>query len=130
MKRVKITELRLRHYRAFSDARLVLNDMTFLVGRNGAGKSTLMDALSFLSESITDSVGTALERRGNLEGLRQRQPGKGHRFDVSIGVVLEIDNECRCIYGVRLGTEPARGSYLVKKEVLRGTNWREVRLCY
>ncbi len=121
MKRVKITELRLRHYRAFSDARLVLNDMTFLVGRNGAGKSTLMDALSFLSESITDSVGTALERRGNLEGLRQRQPGKGHRFDVSIGVVLEIDKECRCLYGCRLGTEPARGSYLVKKEVLRGT---------
>ena len=69
--------------------RLALNNMTFLVGRNGAGKSTLMDALSFLSESMTDSIGTALERRGNLEGLRQRQPGKGNRFDVSVAVVLE-----------------------------------------
>src|SRR4051812_38987948 len=74
MKKVKIQELRLRHYRAFSDARLVLNDITFLVGRNGAGKSTLMDALNFLSEAVTDSLATALERRGNLEGIRQRQP--------------------------------------------------------
>ncbi len=95
--------------------------MTFLVGRNGAGKSTLMDALSFLSESITDSVGTALERRGNLEGLRQRQSGKGRPFDLGIGVVLETDDKCKCFYGFKLGTEPARGSFLVKKEVLRGT---------
>lgn len=76
MKTARIKELRLRHYRAFSSARLALNNMTFLVGRNGAGKSTLMDALSFLSESMTDSVGTALERRGNLEGLRSGSPAK------------------------------------------------------
>jgi AAA15 family ATPase/GTPase len=56
MKSVRIKELRLRHYRAFSDARLLLDDITFLVGRNGAGKSTLMDGLSFLSEAVTDSL--------------------------------------------------------------------------
>ena len=38
MSQVKIKDLRLRNYRAFSDARLVLDDITFLVGRNGAGK--------------------------------------------------------------------------------------------
>jgi predicted ATPase len=121
MKSPKIKELRLRHYRAFSDARLVLDDMTFLVGRNGAGKSTLMDAPSFMSESVTDSVGTALERRDNLEGIRQRQPGKGNRFDVSIAVVLELEQGQACLYGFRLGTDAAKGSYLVKKEVLRGS---------
>ena len=121
MKTARIKELRLRHYRAFSSARLALNNMTFLVGRNGAGKSTLMDALSFLSESMTDSVGTALERRGNLKGLRQRQPGKGNRFDVSVAVVLELERGQTCLYGFSLGTEPSRGSYLVKKEVLRGS---------
>ena len=68
MSRVTLKELRLRNYRAFADARLVLDDVTFLVGRNGAGKSTLMDALSFASEAVTDSLGTALERRGNFLG--------------------------------------------------------------
>ncbi len=105
----------------FSSARLALNNIIFLVGRNGAGKSTLMDALSFLSESMTDSVGTALERRGNLKGLRQRQAGKGNRFDVSVAVVLELERGQTCLYGFRLGTEPSRGSYLVKQEVLRGS---------
>ena len=90
MSEVKIKELRLRHYRAFSDARLVLDDITFLVGRNGAGKSTLMDAVSFISEAVTDSLSTALERRGNLEGVRQWQPGKKLKYDVSIAVVLSL----------------------------------------
>ena len=35
MSQVKIKELRLRNYRAFSDVRLLLDDITFLVGRNG-----------------------------------------------------------------------------------------------
>ena len=64
MARVTLKELRLRNYRAFAGARLVLDDVTFLVGRNGAGKSTLMDAFGFVSEAVTDSLGTALERRG------------------------------------------------------------------
>ena len=76
MDRSQIKELRLRNYRAFSDVRLLLDDITFLVGRNGAGKSTLMDAMSFMSEAVTDSLSTALERRGNLEGVRRWRPGK------------------------------------------------------
>jgi predicted ATPase len=50
MNRVTIKGLRLRNFRAFVDARLVLDDVTFLVGRNGAGKATLMDAFGFVSE--------------------------------------------------------------------------------
>src|SRR3954470_12931883 len=106
MSQVRIREVRLRHYRAFSNARWSLDKITFLVGRNGAGKSTLMDALSFVSEAVTDSLGTALERRGNLEGVRQRQPGKGPKYDVSLAVVLEF-NERPVLYGFRIGTDPS-----------------------
>jgi predicted ATPase len=120
MSHVRIKELRIRHYRAFSDARLVLNDITFLVGRNGAGKSTLMDALSFVSEAVTDSLSTALERRGNLEGIRQRQPRQGGRYDVSLAVCLRLENDAPVIYGFKLGTDPAKASYVVKQEVLQG----------
>ena len=69
MARVIVKELRPRNYRAFADARLVLGDVTFLFGRNGAGKSTLMHAFGFVSEAVTDSLGTAMEQRGNFLGL-------------------------------------------------------------
>jgi predicted ATPase len=119
MKSVRIKELRLRHYRAFSDARLVLDDVTFLVGRNGAGKSTLMDGLSFLSEAVTDSLSTALERRGNLEGIRQRQPGRGARYDVWIAARLSLEGPFTpAIYGFRLSSDVSKSTYIVKQEVL------------
>lgn len=117
--RVRIKEVRLRHYRAFSNARLVLDRITFLVGRNGAGKSTLMDALSFISEALTDSLSTALERRGNLEGIRQRQPGKGLRHDVSVAVLLESSGQ-PVVYGFRIGTDPSKAGFVVKNEGLCG----------
>ena len=119
MSQVKIKELRLRNYRAFSDVRLLLDDITFLVGRNGAGKSTLMDAMSFMSEAVTDSLSTALERRGNLEGVRRWQPGKGPKYDVWIAVVLSL-GASPVVYGFRLGSDATRSSYLVKHESLSG----------
>lgn len=97
----------------------MLDDITFLVGRNGAGKSTLMDALSFISEAVTDSLSTALERRGNLEGVRQRQPGKGPKYDVSLAVVLEFPGR-PVLYGFRIGTDATKASYVVKSEYLSG----------
>jgi predicted ATPase len=121
---VRVRELRLRHYRAFANARLVLDNLTFLVGRNGAGKSTLMDALSFISEAVTDSLSTALERRGNLEGIRQRQPGKGPHHDVSLAIRLDQSSIhgviSPVVYGFRLGSAPRRASVIVKQEYLRG----------
>ena len=122
MSRVIIKELRLRNYRAFADARLVLDDVTFLVGRNGAGKSTLMDAFSFISEAVTDSLGTALERRGNLEGILRKQPRRGSRSDVAVAVrfeLQELDQTFPVLYGFAVGTERARSNFIVKEEFFR-----------
>jgi predicted ATPase len=119
MNRVILKELRLRNYRAFPDARLVLDDVTFLVGRNGAGKSTLMDAFSFISEAVADSLGTALERRGNFLGLFPRDPRRQARRGVSIAVCLRED-DCRILYGFTVGWDSRRAGFVVKKEVLRG----------
>ena len=122
MRRVTIKELRLRDYRAFADARLVLDDVTFLVGRNGTGKTTVMDAFAFVSEAVADSLMTALERRGGLEGICRRYPASGAPSDVSIAVVLETEDSRRdkpLLYGFTLGKEPAIPGSLVKREVLQ-----------
>jgi predicted ATPase len=116
MSRVALKELRLRNYRAFVDARLVLDDFTFLVGRNGAGKSTLMDAFSFISEAVTDSLGTALERRGNFLGLFPKHLRES-REGISVAVCFEREGESPILYGFRVGTSR---SYVVEQEILRG----------
>lgn len=119
MSRVRIRELRLRNFRSFADARLVLDDVTFLVGRNGAGKSTLMDAFAFISEAVSDSLATALERRGNFLGLFPKAlrltPREGHE-GISLAVVFEREGASPILYGFRVGT--SRG-YVVEHEVLR-----------
>lgn len=79
---IVLTQLRLRHFRAFENARLVLDPMTLLVGRNGSGKSTIMEALDFLRDAVTDSLVNVLERRGGLQALRQRQSGRVAPYDV------------------------------------------------
>lgn len=116
MSQFRIRELRIRNYRAFADARLKLDDVTFLVGRNGAGKSTLLDAFSFVSEALTDSLATALERRGNLEGVRRRQAGRGGKRDVWVSVAFDCRGEAG-VYGFRLGMSPSDSSFEVKQEV-------------
>ena len=120
MARVTLKELRLRNYRAFADARLVLDDVTFLVGRNGAGKSTLMDAFSFVSEAVTDSLGTALERRGNFLGLFPRDLRRGARQGVSVAVCLDRESKAPVLYGFTVGWDSRQAGYSVKQETLRG----------
>jgi predicted ATPase len=119
MSRVILKELRLRNYRAFPDARLVLDDVTFLVGRNGAGKSTLMDAFSFVSEAMTDSLGTAFERRGSFMGLLPRHLRHAARSGISVAVRLEIESRSPVLYGFTVAIDPAKPGYAVKQEVLR-----------
>lgn len=118
MSRIKIKELRLRNYRAFADARLVLDDVTFLVGRNGAGKSTLMDAFGFVSEAVTDSLTNALERRGSFQGLLSgylHGPDEG----LSIALCFEREGGPSILYGFRIKLDPPRG-YFVDREILLG----------
>lgn len=117
MSRVKIRELRLRNYKAFPDVSLLLDEVTFLVGRNGAGKTTLLDAFAFVSEAVTDSLSVALERRGNLDGIRHRVGEKTPRHDVSFDIGMDVDENVRADYRFTLGSN-RRGGFSVKNEDL------------
>ncbi len=89
--RVRIQELRLEGFRAFENARLSLDDLTVLVGRNGAGKSTLIDALEFLRDALTDSLESALERRGGFSALARK--GELVRRELAIAVRLRVSSD-------------------------------------
>lgn len=100
--RIIVEEIRLRRFRAFESARLVLSDLTFLVGRNGAGKSSLLDAVDLVREAVSDSLENALDRRGGLQKVQRAKTGRG-RPPMGIAVVFRIifsqERQIRAVYG-------------------------------
>lgn len=110
---VNVKEIRLKNFRSFANARLVLSDITFLIGRNGAGKTSILDAFDLLRESVTDSLENALDRRGGLQQVRRMQSGRGRRFAMGIVIVLEVcfsgDRRENVAYGFELQGNPGTG---------------------
>lgn len=101
----RIEELRIQNFRAFENARLRLDDLTFLVGRNGAGKSSLLDALEFMREALSDNLPNALDRRDGLANIHRRSldPGAPPLGLAAILTTEVAGREVRLLYGFRVG---------------------------
>lgn len=130
--RARIRELRLRRFRAFENARLILDDFTVVVGRNGSGKSTLMEAFDFLQDAVSHSVLTALERRGGINSIIHRPSSRRRRDTVSttsretrttstdVEVVIDIQLPVtNVLYGFTLAPSRSRSEFQVKRETLK-----------
>ncbi|QDT02208.1 recombination protein F [Rubripirellula lacrimiformis] len=136
--RPHIRELRLRRFRGFENARLVLNDFTVIVGRNGAGKSTLMEAIDFVQDAVTHSVLTALERRGGINSIlhrpsssgdipesvetvegTKRSVGKDLEIAIDLQIPLTPTTHTNVLYGFTLSPYRGRSGFQVKREYLR-----------
>lgn len=121
--RVIIKELRLRNFRAFENARFVLDDkLTVVVGGNGSGKSTLMEAFDFLRDALTNGLATAWERRGGPTGICRRINAHGNdSFDdecsdsVSLGIVLSVQGQ-EVLYEFELARIKYEYEFVVKRE--------------
>ena len=59
-------------YKSIGRARVDLEPLTVLVGRNGSGKSNFLDALRFVSDSLSTSLDQAVKTRGAIPGLSRR----------------------------------------------------------
>jgi predicted ATPase len=59
-----IRRLIVQGFRSIRSEVVDFDNPTFLVGRNGSGKSNLVDALTFLSDSMTNPLPTVFTRRG------------------------------------------------------------------
>lgn len=61
-----IQKLTLRNFQSIRNETVTFANPLFLVGRNGSGKSNFVDALAFLSECMSGSLQSVMERRGGL----------------------------------------------------------------
>jgi predicted ATPase len=71
-----ITRLSLRQYKSVESCDLSLSRLTLLVGRNGAGKSNIIDALSFVSEALRNTLEYAVRKRGGIAQVRRKSSSK------------------------------------------------------
>ena len=70
---MQIESLAIKNYRCFREIELNnLHRFTIVVGANGSGKSYLFDVFSFLKDSLTQNVATAVARRGGYRELVSR----------------------------------------------------------
>ncbi len=70
---MQIESLAIKNYRCFREIELNnLQRMTIVVGANGSGKSSLFDVFTFLKDSLTQNVATAVARRGGYRELVSR----------------------------------------------------------
>lgn len=117
--RVTVEEIRLQRFRAFENARLVLSDLTFLVGRNGAGKSSLLDAVDLFREAVSDSLENALDRRGGLQKVQRAKSAGEMKPPMGIAVVFRIvfpgDRQTQAIYGFEVQDKPNGGSSHIRE---------------
>ncbi|MBN1943795.1 MAG: AAA family ATPase [Phycisphaerae bacterium] len=77
-----ISRIRLRNWRNFTKADVILQDTTYLIGPNAAGKSNFLDIFRFMRDVVNPKGGglqQALASRGGLSKVRSlaaRQPAR------------------------------------------------------
>lgn len=107
-----IKELHLNNWKSFADARLYVDQLTFIIGTNASGKSNILDALSFLHfAAMGMSVETVLKEhiRGGAEwavrkgadsfslGIIDEQNGYDYEYSITCGFsennIIELKSE-------------------------------------
>ena len=73
-----LRRVRIRGYKSIGFCDVLLHPLTILVGRNAAGKSNFLDALAFLTDTMTFGAGEAVKHgtdgRRLLLALLNRTP--------------------------------------------------------
>lgn len=108
----------IRNYKSIGNCRVELAPLTLLVGRNSAGKSNFLDALRFVSDSLTSTLDQAFRSRGGIDAVRRRSTGHPRNFAIELELTLPDWRQAR--YGFEIASRPKSG-FAVKREVLRIT---------
>lgn len=98
----RITEVRIKGFKAISDISLKLDGLTVLIGDNGSGKSTILEALEIISRAPNRNFMSDVISRlhGGIASLL-----RGNETEFSISVTIESENEPKIEYTLGIGKE-------------------------
>ncbi len=78
----------IRNYKSIDQCTVELGELVVLVGRNGSGKSNFLDALRFVSDSLSTSLDHAIRDRGGIDSVRRRSTGHPRNFAIAMELLL------------------------------------------
>ena len=99
----RVREVQIRNYKSIGQATVKMGGLTILVGPNGAGKSNFLDALAFVSDSLSDSVELAFKNRGGLGSVRRRSGG--HPTHIGIRLIADLSPDTVADYSFEIAAE-------------------------
>jgi predicted ATPase len=111
-----VEQVVLSNYKSIKECSVRLGALTFLVGQNGAGKSNFLDALRFVTDSLTTSIEHALRDRGGINEVRRCSSGHPTHFGIRLD--WRLSDETRGTYAFRIGSQPG-GGFEVQQEKCR-----------
>jgi predicted ATPase len=113
----KITRLKLKRFRSIRDDSFDLSNPLFLVGKNGAGKSNVIDALSFLSECMSQPLQSVFDKRGGIDAVRYRAGSRGQPGNVSLQVDFDFtsDGGAKGAYLFEIKARPNHGFEVIRE---------------
>jgi len=93
----------IKDYKSISRATVELGPFSVIVGPNGAGKSNFVDALSFVSDCVSQSVELAFRNRGGISAVRRLSTG--HPTHTGIRLVIELGEGLTADYAFEIAAE-------------------------
>ena len=107
-----LKQVHIKNFKSIAAAVVDLSGFTALVGPNGAGKSNFVDALRFVTDSLTVSPDYAIRNRGGIDVVRMKSTGHPANFGFRIRMELEPGP---ADYSFEIKAEQ-RGRFSVKRE--------------
>lgn len=107
-----LKQVHIKNFKSIAGAVVDLGRFTALVGPNGAGKSNFVDALRFVTDSLTVSPDYAIRNRGGIDVVRMKSTGHPANFGFRIRMELEAG---LTDYSFEIRAEK-RGRFSVKRE--------------
>ena len=107
-----VRRVKIKNYRNIAACDVELQQLAILVGPNGAGKSNFLDAMGFVAESLSPSLGEALGRRNGFRGVVRRTSGRPGHFGIRLDYTVA---EGSGYFAVAIA-HAADGGYQVKRE--------------
>ncbi len=115
---MRIERLKVKRFKVFKDVEIRdLPNMCVFLGANGSGKSTLFDVFSFLSDSLTNNVKTAIIKRGGFKEVVSREQKGDIEFEIKFRNEAQHGKKQPLVtYRLKIGTR--QHAIIVKSEVL------------
>jgi predicted ATPase len=115
---LKIESIRLKNFKAFKNVEMrSIPKLCVLVGANGTGKSSFFSVFTFLKDTLSANVNTALAKLGGARGFEEV---RSRNAPGPIEIELKFrDKPSRPIttYLLRIGHE--KGRAIVEREILK-----------